>query len=63
MKTCRRFTRIKADFEQDIRFLRNYSECHQGTAAAKASAKNAHSTKQRMAKALSRHFEKCPECG
>ncbi|MFK4222184.1 hypothetical protein [Streptomyces sp. NPDC019890] len=63
MKTCPRFTRIKSGYEQDIRFLRNHAERHQGAASAKTSAKNAYGAKQRMARALTRHFESCPECG
>ncbi|MFJ8676269.1 hypothetical protein [Streptomyces sp. NPDC093589] len=63
MKTCPRFARIKAGYEQDIRFLRNHAERHQGRTSAKVSAKHAYGSKQRMARALSKHFEVCPECG
>ncbi|MFD9072051.1 hypothetical protein [Streptomyces lasiicapitis] len=63
MKTCRRFTSIKSGFEQDIRFLRGHAERHQGSVAAKTSAKNAVSAKRNMARALNRHLDHCPECG
>ncbi|MGW2917715.1 hypothetical protein ACWDBF_07605 [Streptomyces angustmyceticus] len=63
MKTCHRFTSIKADFEQDIRFLCGHAERRQGAASAKTSWKNAVSVKRNMARALNRHLERCPECG
>ncbi|MDF3142130.1 MULTISPECIES: hypothetical protein [unclassified Streptomyces] len=63
MKTCERFERIKGGYEQDIAFLRNHSQLHEGTPAAKTSATNAVAVKSRMAKALGQHFERCPECG
>ncbi|WP_405735037.1 hypothetical protein OG607_41765 [Streptomyces sp. NBC_01537] len=63
MKTCPRFTRIKSGYERDISYLRSHSERHQGTAPAKTSAKNAITVKRSMARALNRHFERCPECG
>ncbi|MEV7955215.1 hypothetical protein [Streptomyces sp. NPDC088141] len=63
MRTCPRFAHIKSDFERDISFLRGHAERHAGTAPAKTSAKNALRVKGNMARALSRHFESCPECG
>ncbi|MFI5795962.1 hypothetical protein [Streptomyces sp. NPDC051677] len=63
MRTCHRFSQIRQEFEQEIGFLGNHSELHAGRPAAKASAKHALSAKQRMAKALSRHVVRCPECG
>ncbi|MGX4693775.1 hypothetical protein [Streptomyces sp. JNUCC 63] len=63
MKTCRRFARIRRDFEREIGFLSAHSERHAGRPAAKTSAKRALSAKQQMAKALSRHVGHCPECG
>lgn len=63
MKTCPHFTRIRAGYEKEMRYLRNYSERHQGTAPARASARTALGTKQRMAQALTRHYEWCLECG
>ncbi len=42
MKTCERFTRIKAGYEQDIRFLRSYAERNPGTAPAKTSEERVH---------------------
>ncbi|MCY0935953.1 hypothetical protein [Streptomyces sp. H34-S4] len=63
MKTCPHFSRIRAGFERDIRYLGNHATRHQGTAPAKTSARNALGTRQRMAEALTRHYEHCLECG
>ncbi|MER5567219.1 hypothetical protein ACWC98_11005 [Streptomyces goshikiensis] len=63
MKTCPRFTSIRADFERDIRYLGNHASRHAGTVPAKVSARTALGTKQRMARALTRHYERCVECG
>ncbi|MYU02095.1 MULTISPECIES: hypothetical protein [unclassified Streptomyces] len=63
MKTCARFERIKSGYERDITYLRNHSQRSAGTTAAKTSATNALAVKSRMAKALGRHFERCPICG
>ncbi|MCZ0975847.1 hypothetical protein O1L55_40590 [Streptomyces albulus] len=63
MKTCRRFTRIRSGYEQDIRFLTNHSDSHQGTVSGKVSAKNALAVKRNMARALNRHLDYCRECG
>ncbi|MFJ5546738.1 hypothetical protein [Streptomyces sp. NPDC093225] len=62
MKTCPRFSRIRASYERDMGYLANHSARHQGTAPGKASARIAAGTKQRMAKALTRHYEHCLEC-
>ncbi|MEE1797356.1 hypothetical protein PUR57_01395 [Streptomyces sp. JV176] len=63
MKTCRRFTVIRSDFEREIRILTAHSARHAGRPAAKSSAKYAISAKQQMARALSGHVGRCPECG
>ncbi|MFI1886026.1 hypothetical protein [Streptomyces jumonjinensis] len=63
MKTCPRFTRIKTGYEQDITYLRNHSERHEGKPSARVSAKHALGAKRAMARALTRHYERCPECG
>ncbi|MFI0743294.1 hypothetical protein ACH4PU_35255 [Streptomyces sp. NPDC021100] len=63
MKTCERFARIKAGYEQDILFLCSYAERNPGTAPAKTSAKNAFTVKRSMARALSRHVDRCLQCG
>ncbi|MCX4659149.1 hypothetical protein OG711_07695 [Streptomyces uncialis] len=63
MKTCHRFTRIRTGYEQDIQYLRSHSERHEGKPSAKASAKHAAGAKRAMARALNRHYERCPECG
>ncbi|MDX3523327.1 hypothetical protein [Streptomyces scabiei] len=63
MKTCPRLARIRSDFEKDIRFLTAYAERNVGTAPAKTSAKHAITVRQNMARAMSRHFARCPECG
>ncbi|ULR53947.1 MULTISPECIES: hypothetical protein [Streptomyces] len=54
---------IKSDFEKDIRFLTAYAERKAGTPSAKTSAKQAITLKGNMARAMSRHFARCPECG
>ncbi|RSO07009.1 hypothetical protein DMH18_26590 [Streptomyces sp. WAC 06783] len=63
MKTCRRFERIKSGFEQDIRFMLNHAERYWGTTSAKVSQTSALGARHRMAKALSRHVQRCRECG
>lgn len=63
MKTCHRFSTIRAEYERDITFLAAHSARHTGRPVAKISAKNAVSTKQQMARALTRHVNRCPECG
>ncbi|WP_172387209.1 hypothetical protein [Streptomyces sp. MNP-20] len=63
MKTCERFARIKSGYERDITYLRNHSQRSTGTPAAKVSVTNARAVRSRMAKALGRHFERCPICG
>ncbi|GCD41815.1 hypothetical protein ADK70_38560 [Streptomyces rimosus subsp. pseudoverticillatus] len=63
MRTCRRFERIKSGFERDIRFMLNHAERHQGSTSGKVSQTSALGARQRMAKALSRHFQHCRECG
>ncbi|MCX5395594.1 hypothetical protein [Streptomyces sp. NBC_00102] len=63
MKTCNRFNTVRAEYEREIKFMIAHSERHAGRPAAKSSAKQAASTKQRMARALSSHVGHCPECG
>ena len=63
MKTCNQFKIVRADYEREIGFMIAHSERHEGRPAAKSSAKQAASTKQRMARALTSHVERCPECG
>ncbi|MEU8495277.1 hypothetical protein AB0940_01245 [Streptomyces sp. NPDC006656] len=63
MKTCERFTDLKAGYERDITFLRNHSARHAGSTASKSSTRHALAVKQNMAKALARHFTRCPLCG
>ncbi|MFP8903880.1 hypothetical protein [Streptomyces atacamensis] len=63
MKTCRRFTTIRKEYEREITFLSSHSERHAGKPSAKSSAKHAASTKARMARALTGHVGRCPECG
>ncbi|MEU3553337.1 hypothetical protein [Streptomyces fragilis] len=63
MKTCPRFTRIRAGFEREIAYLSAHSQRHTDSPAAKTSAKQALSLKQRMSRALCRHVEHCLECG
>ncbi|AZK97083.1 MULTISPECIES: hypothetical protein [Streptomyces] len=63
MKTCHRFTRIRAGHERDIQGLLNHAERHPNQVSGKVSAKRAIGAKHAMARALSRHFERCRECG
>jgi hypothetical protein len=63
MKTCRRFTTLRAEYEREIGFMIAHSERHEGRPAAKSSAKQATSTKARMARALGSHVGRCLECG
>lgn len=63
MKTCRQFNTFRAEYEREIRFMQAHSERHNGRPAAKSSAKQAASMKQRMARALNSHVRRCPECG
>ncbi|MEU1630685.1 hypothetical protein ABZ746_36505 [Streptomyces sp. NPDC020096] len=63
MKTCRHFASIREGYEQEIRFLSAHSERHAGRPSAKSSAKHALSARAQMARALSGHVERCPECG
>ncbi|MFD3580948.1 hypothetical protein [Streptomyces sp. NPDC058683] len=63
MKTCHQFDTVRAEYEREIGFLVAHSQRHEGRPAAKSSAKTAASTKQRMARTLSSHVSRCPECG
>ncbi|MFC5218855.1 hypothetical protein [Streptomyces coerulescens] len=63
MKTCHQFDTVHAEYTREIGFLLAHSKRHKGRSAAKASAKQAASTKQRMARALNSHVGRCPECG
>ncbi|MET8217531.1 hypothetical protein [Streptomyces hirsutus] len=63
MKTCPRFAALREEYEREIGFLSAHSERHAGKPSAKSSAKYAASTKARMARALSGHIGRCPECG
>ncbi|MFJ6898209.1 hypothetical protein [Streptomyces hokutonensis] len=63
MKTCHRFNTVRTEYEREIGFMLAHSQRHEGSPAAKSSAKQAASTKKRMARALSSHVGRCPECG
>ncbi|GLW02530.1 MULTISPECIES: hypothetical protein [Streptomyces] len=63
MKTCPKFTRIKAGFETEMGLMASHSARHAGTRPGKASAMMAAGSKQRMARALTQHYARCPECG
>ncbi|MFF8481935.1 hypothetical protein [Streptomyces antibioticus] len=63
MKTCRQFGTVRAEYQREIGFMLAHSARHDGRPAAKSSAKQAASAKRRMARALSSHVERCPECG
>ncbi|MFK0160761.1 hypothetical protein ACIQVK_53100 [Streptomyces sp. NPDC090493] len=63
MKTCHQFDTVRAEYQREIGFMVAHSQRHTGRQAAKSSAKQAASTKQRMARALNSHVSRCPECG
>ncbi|MBZ3904484.1 hypothetical protein [Streptomyces griseiscabiei] len=63
MKTCRQFDTVRAEYEREIGFMLAHSQRHSGRPASKSSAKQAVATKQRMARALTSHVGRCPECG
>ncbi|MDX3402423.1 hypothetical protein ACN6LI_007904 [Streptomyces violaceoruber] len=63
MKTCHQFNTVRAEYQREIGYMIARSERHEGRPAAKSSAKQAASTKQRMARALNSHVARCPECG
>ncbi|MEN8654371.1 hypothetical protein ABCR94_28185 [Streptomyces sp. 21So2-11] len=63
MKTCHQFKTVRAEYEREIGYMIAHSVRHEGRPAAKSSAKQATSTKARMARALSSHVGRCPECG
>ncbi|MFE9684510.1 hypothetical protein [Streptomyces sp. NPDC006285] len=63
MKTCHRFNTVRAEYEREIGFMLAHSDRHKGKPAARLSAKQAVSTKQRMAQVLSSHVGRCLECG
>ncbi|MEW1699082.1 hypothetical protein ACIQCR_31475 [Streptomyces sp. NPDC093249] len=59
MKTCVKFTRIRAKYEQERAYLLN----HAARSAANGSAGLARGVKHRMARDLSGHLARCLECG
>ncbi|MFI0108038.1 hypothetical protein ACH4TM_31045 [Streptomyces parvus] len=63
MKTCRRFSTVRAEFEREISFMLAHAQRYEGRPSGKSSAKRATSTKQQMARALATHVGRCPECG
>ncbi|MFK0143395.1 hypothetical protein [Streptomyces murinus] len=63
MKTCRKFEKVRAEYEREIGFMLARSRRYGGKSAAKSSERQAVATKQRMARALSHHAGRCPECG
>ncbi|MER6504425.1 hypothetical protein ABT218_35160 [Streptomyces sp. NPDC001455] len=62
MKTCHQFNTVREEYEREIGFMIAHSKRHEGRPAAKHSAKQAASMKVRMARALSSHVGRCPEC-
>ncbi|MFJ6433306.1 hypothetical protein [Streptomyces sp. NPDC091416] len=63
MNTCRKFDTVRGEYEREIGYMLAHSKRYEGRPAAKSSAKQAASTKQRMARALNSHIGRCPECG
>jgi hypothetical protein len=62
MKPCPRFHRIKALAERDAATHTSHAKRHTGKPSAKVSATLAVEARHSMAKALSRHYQNCPEC-
>lgn len=62
MKTCHRFDLLKARAERDIHMHKAHATQHVGERSAKQSATLAVLARQGMGRALSRHYENCPEC-
>ena len=63
MKTCHQFASLREEYEREIGYMIAHSKRHAGRPAAKSSAKQAASAKARMARALTSHVGRCPECG
>ncbi|MFF5727967.1 hypothetical protein [[Kitasatospora] papulosa] len=63
MKTCHEFSTVRREYEREIGYMLAHSQRYEGRPSAKSSAKQAASAKQRMARALSSHVGRCPECG
>ncbi|GAA3196281.1 MULTISPECIES: hypothetical protein [Streptomyces] len=63
MKTCHQFATVRAEYEREIGYMLAHASRHAGRPAGKSSAKQASSTRQRMARALNSHVARCPECG
>ncbi|WP_129287534.1 hypothetical protein [Streptomyces sp. GZWMJZ-114] len=59
---CRRFDTLRAEFEREIAYFSGHSARNRGTSAGKASATHAIDARRNMARALSTHTERCPEC-
>lgn len=62
MRTCESFATIRAGYEREIAYLRHGAEFHGGTPAARFSTRKVQAERARMARHLSRHFERCPLC-
>ncbi|MCX4531006.1 hypothetical protein [Streptomyces sp. NBC_01669] len=63
MKTCHQFKTVRGEYEREIGYMLAHSKRYEGRPAAKTSANQAASAKQRMARALNSHVGRCPECG
>ncbi|MFB7936694.1 MULTISPECIES: hypothetical protein [unclassified Streptomyces] len=62
MKTCDRFNRIKAGFENDLAILNSHAAQHEGSNPAKASSRIAKGVKLNMGRMLARHYSRCRLC-
>ncbi|MEU7033658.1 hypothetical protein ABZ958_08255 [Streptomyces sp. NPDC046237] len=62
MKTCPELASLRREYEREIGYMTAHSQRHAGKPAAKVSATQAASAKQRMARALSSHVGRCPKC-
>jgi hypothetical protein len=62
VKTCPRFRRIKANAEREIALHSSHAQAYAGRPSAKQSGALAVSARHSMGRALSRHYQDCPEC-
>ncbi|MET9431730.1 hypothetical protein [Streptomyces sp. NPDC003036] len=62
MKTCDRFERMKNAYETDLAVLNGHADRHAGTNPAKASSRIAKGVQLNMARALSKHYDRCRVC-
>ncbi|MFF0740548.1 hypothetical protein ACFYVL_09110 [Streptomyces sp. NPDC004111] len=63
MNTCRRFKAVRDEYVREIGYMAAHAARYADKPSGKSSAKQADSAKARMARALTNHVGRCPECG